>query len=408
MIRTNRLTASGAAKNLLKGAGFSFLFFLGFEVLARVAESVWSDVFGPKDWFTYSSTAGWERRPSFSGRLFDAERSFDERGLLSVDARKLSGSNKPLVVFLGDSNTFGNGVPLERTFVELVQQQIGGINFVNLSVPGYTSYQGYQILLRDVIPLKPRAAVLAFNFNDRRYMFSPQETDSAERFARLGRSSWHLVLKRVALYRVMLHGFRKIPLLREILLRRAPQQVDIRLLVPRVPPDMFAYNLQQMAAELKKNGATPIILLFGDNPVQSREARLGARLLERGRLTQAAARLKTGVLLNNAFSIVARKHLAQAYGRLNRADRAESVLSITQPIDQLHGGQPLFLSSEYNRIALKVARKNSLPVINAYSVLNRTPAVYTDYCHFNELGHSKVANLIVRSFRRHKLFETER
>jgi lysophospholipase L1-like esterase len=70
------------------------------------------------------------------------------------------------VVFLGDSCTFGVGVDDGQTFAALLQEQLPGVQSVNLGVPGYTAYQGRLRLAQHPFPVPPASVVVAFGFND--------------------------------------------------------------------------------------------------------------------------------------------------------------------------------------------------------------------------------------------------
>ena len=133
-------------KDILKGLLVSIVMFLLAEALARVGKTVEQDVTqekaGDPEWFVYSPTLGWDRRPGFKGVFGFAERSFDGAGYFAVDSKEIADTTKKKIIFIGDSNTFGYGVPTPSSFVEVVEGLLKDANTINLGVSGYTSYQG--------------------------------------------------------------------------------------------------------------------------------------------------------------------------------------------------------------------------------------------------------------------------
>lgn len=71
------------------------------------------------------------------------------------------------VLFMGDSCTFGLGLPADRTVPALLQGALGGgVAVWNAGVPGYSSAQG-RVHLEELLPrLRPRVVVLAYLTND--------------------------------------------------------------------------------------------------------------------------------------------------------------------------------------------------------------------------------------------------
>ena len=81
------------------------------------------------------------------------------------------------ILFLGDSNTFGIRVPLEKTFALQLETLLPGTRSLNLGVPGYSSLQGKQLLARHLAALDPEVVVIAFHYNDRRYVTPGSSAD---------------------------------------------------------------------------------------------------------------------------------------------------------------------------------------------------------------------------------------
>jgi GDSL-like Lipase/Acylhydrolase family len=77
---------------------------------------------------------GWQVAP---GREFAVPAVVDARGLRD---HRHTAPPRPLVLAIGDSMTFGEGVPVEQTFAALLERSTGA-RVVNAGVPGYGSPQ---------------------------------------------------------------------------------------------------------------------------------------------------------------------------------------------------------------------------------------------------------------------------
>jgi GDSL-like Lipase/Acylhydrolase family len=83
------------------------------------------------------------------------------------DVRRAANLAAPgdIVVFFGDSITQGYGVRSEESFPALAGQALG-VPIVNAGVPGDTMSAGLARMERDVLPHRPRLAVVEFGEND--------------------------------------------------------------------------------------------------------------------------------------------------------------------------------------------------------------------------------------------------
>ena len=76
------------------------------------------------------------------------------------------------LAFLGDSSTYGVGVTLQESYVELVGSRITRdlerpVDVMNRGVPGYSSFQGLRLLDNEVLRLRPDVLTLYFGaWND--------------------------------------------------------------------------------------------------------------------------------------------------------------------------------------------------------------------------------------------------
>lgn len=108
----------------------------------------------PRFLFQEDPASGYTLRPGFRGREiapdgeFDIEAVIDDRGLRN---HPHTTPDRPLILALGDSMTFGEGVPVDRTWSATLERT-GGIRVENGGVPGYSTRQ-MEGRARRLIPL---------------------------------------------------------------------------------------------------------------------------------------------------------------------------------------------------------------------------------------------------------------
>ncbi|HOW58723.1 MAG TPA: SGNH/GDSL hydrolase family protein [Candidatus Omnitrophota bacterium] len=74
---------------------------------------------------------------------------------LGLREKEISDTDKFKIIFLGDSQTFGVGVPVESRFSDLVEKKVKGIYSINAGVPGYGIHQMFLWLENYGFSLKP-------------------------------------------------------------------------------------------------------------------------------------------------------------------------------------------------------------------------------------------------------------
>ena len=386
-------------KDILKGLLVSIVMFLLAEALARVVATVKQDVtqkpVGDPEWFVYSPTVGWDRRPGFRGVFGFAERNFDQAGYFAVDSKEIADTTKKKIIFIGDSNTFGYGVPTQSSFVEVVEGLLKDVNTINLAVSGYSSYQGQAYLEKYLPLLKPDLVVASFNFDDRRYVVPPDTIDSAERFEkayRLSQSTGPRIAEFLEIS-YFCRGLRRI-IVATGLQPRPVTEVHVDTLKPRVDEDAYRENLSHIAEETKRLGIPLLFLLLHDNPIESYHLKEGIENLTRSD-KMAIAHLRVAVEARNTCSDLARIYLAKAYQAQGNPEKAaEVVISPRFPLKGLHGGYPIRLDTVYNDIMRQVASDQAVEVVDAAKVLDEHPYDYIDLAHFNVDGHRRVGELL--------------
>jgi lysophospholipase L1-like esterase len=362
------------------------------EGVARIAQTLYDDFVEPGDWYVYSTDLGWGPRPGFSGRVYEESRELDSEGFFSVDSAQITAAGRPRVVTLGDSTTFGYGVEVHETFAERLDDALPGVDVINLSVPGYTSYQGYKLLLEHVDRLAPFAVVVSFGFNDRRYVIAEEHVDSDARLGRIGARGLETKLEGIYAFRLMRYALKKAGVVRSGGGRR---ELSADELLPRVDPKSYRENLTRIVELARDRGARVVFLLLQDNPIDTRPLRSGVELLEQGDRPAAIELLSLAVDLDNSFSVLARKHLSAAYRQLNDDERAAEVATFSGDLPvSVHGATPIALDAEYNEIMQQVAAERDVALVDARAMLGGEPAAYQDACHITSYGHRKVAELL--------------
>ena len=97
----------------------------------------------------YHPRLGWTLTPSWQGRHqhhdFDVRYNVNEHGFRGNFPVSLQPKTKPRIAIVGDSFSFGLGVNEEDTFTAKLNQRQTSVDFLNLSIPGYSTDQ--QLLL---------------------------------------------------------------------------------------------------------------------------------------------------------------------------------------------------------------------------------------------------------------------
>jgi lysophospholipase L1-like esterase len=376
-----------------------------WEGIARIAYTVHLDGAKQPEWFIYSRSLGWDRRAGFQGRDdCGVDRSFDSRGLVSAEAERLrpKGSGQFRALFLGDSNTYGSCRETDETFVGVVNRLLPHVAAVNLGVNGYTSYQGFKALLEHGERVDPDIVFISFNFNDRRFVLRPEQTDGDAAFGRLYSSN---LIRRatevsylfwtVSYVSSQLNSSAQ-PAATRMIGDTVAANVRLDQVRPRVDPRGYRENLAKMVQWARQRGTAVAFILLGDSPNLTWQLRQGLRSLDEGNLDQAIAELNEAKDDHDDrwFSALARLYLSKAYEQKGQPDKAREVLFMDNAVAGTTGGYPVVLDTEYHKIVHDIAAEHGIPVVDAVRELNKTPDVYWDFCHFDERGHEIVGRLV--------------
>ena len=390
------------AKVFVQVVGSCVLVLCALEMLARVGYTFVSDLeqyrsqksYEPTAWFLYSPVAGWENRPGFKGKSDDQiDRKFDAQGVLKLNSNEERATNP--VLFLGDSNTFGYGVPTGNGFPEVIERLLPGVKTMNLGVVGYTSYQGRKTLEKYLAQIHPAAVVASFNFNDRRGV-TPGEEDGPVHFRRVYDSSRNPIRSLngdfgfLYFYRGLGAVMQRVKLLSANDLHHEP----VDQLRPRVDEMHYRENLTAMIDLTRRAGVPLVFVLLRDNPLQSGYLKHGIASLANGDYKDAIEDFNVPILANGMQADLARIYLARAYRAMGNNKESAAVVREGERVVWMLGGRPIRPDWEYNAIMTELARDYNIDLVDAASLLEKDPYVYIDFCHFDSAGHRKIAELL--------------
>ena len=146
---------------------------------------------------------------------------------------------------------------------------------------------------------------MSFSYNDRRYVLRERDIDGGLRFKDVSRyRKINHLAEKLYLYRFMKFVIRSV---------RKDNNIDVRKLYVRVPPDEYRNNLIKIA-KLAEGKKIPLVFIsLKENPNSTIFLLRGLQLLKNSQYELATENLKMAMRLNNASSDVARKYLTEAY-----------------------------------------------------------------------------------------------
>ncbi|MGD8922603.1 MAG: SGNH/GDSL hydrolase family protein [Candidatus Zixiibacteriota bacterium] len=184
----------------------------------------------------------------FEGRTYH----INSLGLRGDEINKAD--NQPRIITLGNSCTFGWGIPDGRTYAEQLEARLDyRYEVINGGIPGYTSYQGKIFFERDLLKLKPQIVTILYCWNDH-WAAASQIPDKDQKFPPQLILDIQNFFSRFDTYRLMkklwLSGIEQN--LDSLFNRQAP--------VYRVGPSDYYANLTEICRTARSNDIEPILL----------------------------------------------------------------------------------------------------------------------------------------------------
>jgi hypothetical protein len=119
----------------------------------------------PRFLFQADPVSGYTLRPGFHGREIAPDGEFDTDATIDGDGlrdHRHTAPPRPLILALGDSMTFGEGVPADRTWSATLERA-GGVRVENSGVPGYSTRQMAGRARRLIPLLHPDLVLVTFS-----------------------------------------------------------------------------------------------------------------------------------------------------------------------------------------------------------------------------------------------------
>ncbi|MBU8932506.1 MAG: SGNH/GDSL hydrolase family protein [candidate division Zixibacteria bacterium] len=163
-------------------------------------------------------------------------------------------ANRPRILGLGNSCTFGWGVAYETGYLRQLETMLTGeYEVINGAIPGYTSLQGKRFYESDLRSLGPDIVLILFAFNDH-WAAASQIADKDQQPPPQFLLDIQNNLSRLHTYRLM----------KKLLLVMIEQDrdslFDRSAPVYRVGPDDFRDNIESLCQRIRDDGARPILL----------------------------------------------------------------------------------------------------------------------------------------------------
>lgn len=262
----------------LAAAGEAALRVVGYRY--NVEEAVFSfvgaDVSNQPEYLLRDRILFWRLKPG--GNDVGMERSTAVTNAAGFRGPLVQGPRRkgaPRIACLGDSATYGVGVPFERTYVGRVgaalEHRLGTrVEMINAGCPGYSSYQGVKLLESRILAMQPDVVTLLFGaWNDYAPAIGGDDEAKGTR-ARVPAWADPLVgaLGRTRLFMVRSHGHdmivgsatdarfgrRSMDEYMTGFARGRPPEGE------RVPPEKFRANLAAMVRAARARGIEPVLM----------------------------------------------------------------------------------------------------------------------------------------------------
>lgn len=344
-------------------------------------------------------------------RIFDGE-VLNSRGFRTGEfsIQKPAGTHR--IVILGDSRSFGFGViRREALYSERIasflnrSNLMGPVEVINLSVIGYSSFQGAVLSETLVEKLAPDTLIIWFGFNDLLYYHVVDH--HAVQSARLTRCARH-VLNNLHIY----HWFRNI-IERQWNPNNDPIHLE-QVITRRVPLPYFRKNLERMIRQARQQNARVLLMTTPVRPdipmvmnskkrvFQGDDGRLYARLLTQyeiedywlmDTMTFPGSESELDRLLEmHPDMAILHYYKAQFHRENGNIGAAEKELDLAETLDDTRR-----TVAEYNAVIRETARSTGaslvdlVPIFSQYEDLN----LFVDDCHPGNNGHGIIAGQVI-------------
>ncbi len=156
-------------KNIILLIVVILIFFIAFEVILRIFSypvyGFSKGLFQPDGIIGYKLSSNYSGLQSIYGKTIKIETN--SKGMRDFREYSYKRTNKPRILIIGDSFSFGNSVELNESYVEYLRKNFNNnIEIINLAVPGYGINNEYLSFINEGIKYKPDIIILQFAIND--------------------------------------------------------------------------------------------------------------------------------------------------------------------------------------------------------------------------------------------------
>jgi|TARA_B110000211_G_C14081725_1_gene554866 hypothetical protein len=124
-----------------------------------------SGLMGIESGLIYNKSGIHYLKPNSTGAVFEKKVYTDKNGY-RVPNKNFSYQGEKNILIIGDSQTFGNGVLEEETFIGLLRNKFENLNFYNSAVPGYQIKQHKENLKKFIYFKEVHKVIYFFTLND--------------------------------------------------------------------------------------------------------------------------------------------------------------------------------------------------------------------------------------------------
>ncbi|MCZ6672609.1 MAG: hypothetical protein O7C75_06680, partial [Verrucomicrobia bacterium] len=116
--------------------------------------------------FQYDEVLGWTHTPNKIAFFKNARVEINARGLRDDEVPYQKPAGEFRILFLGDSQLFGDGVSSEETFTSLLEAEFNDVQAINAGIIGYGTDQQLLFLKKEGMKYSPGLIVVALNAYD--------------------------------------------------------------------------------------------------------------------------------------------------------------------------------------------------------------------------------------------------
>lgn len=326
------------------------------------------------------------------------------------------------IVCMGESPTFGWGVPYEDTYAARLEKTIReemktDVEVINAGMIGHSSHQGKLLLKNEILPLKPDIVTIPYVINDiDKYRF--YRTDGRPDRALKPLGVTHVWISNIAGRSRFAEWLRNT--IHYMIGRRAAMDgKPVEIFRPgelRVPPEDYRENLKEIAAIARAGGAKVVFIKFPVNlPVAEKQdakdeaaaAKLfkeAAALEKIGDCDKAIEKLKAAAALDRARSDI-HYLLGVCLRKTGKEEEAKKSFDRTFELEAHRSGRD---GLAFNKIMEEAAREESIPLADAAAAIRASGGYLfispeKDPIHPNAKGHEVIAGTIYKTLKKENM-----